>query len=226
MPSGTAFSLEPPNGLHFNSYSEMNIKHKPPTFPPFQSVIITPVNIQGKILTIPSRDGDIYTVQHTSNSTIHKYPENYLTAASDPKLKHTKLFPFWIKHKSLATFIHNNNPIYGSLIHHQNNRYFHPGTSKRNKYIFSQTSIILHIQQSQTFKYFKVILTSKQYKQCECKIKLAMQLYLIYPLQIINPVKFLPSLLITSSIKLISLYGIPHTQKSIMDSKSCILDNY
>ena len=32
MASGTAFYLEPPTGLHFNSHSEMNLKRKPPTF--------------------------------------------------------------------------------------------------------------------------------------------------------------------------------------------------
>ena len=77
IPSGPAFDIACSTGLHFNSYAEQNIHLRPPTFKPTQTVYVKYNKTHEKttIITLPTRESNICTIQIEADGSIHQYLE-------------------------------------------------------------------------------------------------------------------------------------------------------
>ena len=76
LTSGQTFGLHYDGGFYFNKYNDFNDTIRPPCFKPDQQIYImtsTPP-IPAKIITIPTMDANIYTVQLSSDLSIHHHP--------------------------------------------------------------------------------------------------------------------------------------------------------
>ena len=140
IPAGPAFDIACTSGIHFNSYAEQNAYLRPPTFKPTQNVF---VKYNGKyekasVITIPTRDSNIYTLQIESDGSIHQYLEKniqdvdpLLTLENDPNKN--KYFPDWLTHESNITLKHDGKFQHGILLISNNQYFFRPGRSIKNK---------------------------------------------------------------------------------------------
>ena len=72
--AGPAFDIAYSGGLYFNSYAEQNVYLKPPTFKPSQTVYvkIKEVFYEAEIITLPTREDNVYTVRMHADSSIHQ----------------------------------------------------------------------------------------------------------------------------------------------------------
>ena len=110
IPAGPAFDIASNNGIHFNSYAEQNVHLGPPTFKPTQCVYVKYNNKYEKssILTIPTRESNIYTVQIDLDKSIHQYQEKDIKSI-DPFLElgndvtKNNFFPSWLTHGAKIT---------------------------------------------------------------------------------------------------------------------------
>ena len=77
IPAGPAFDISSNTGVHFNSYAEQNVYLRPPTFKPTQIVYVKCNNKYEKanIITLPSRESNIYTVQLDYDKSIHQFQD-------------------------------------------------------------------------------------------------------------------------------------------------------
>lgn len=133
LPAGPTFVIAYSGGLHFNSYAEQNAYLRPPTFRPSHSVW---VNIRetyhkASIITLPSRENNIYTVRIDHDSSLHQFLEKdildydpYLPLDNDPSKN--KLFPKWLKHDSPITYKIDGKYSHGKLLI-SNNHFFSTG---------------------------------------------------------------------------------------------------
>ena len=76
LTSGPTFGLNYDGGFYFNKYNDFNDQMRPPRFKPQQKVYITTSSppVPATILTIPSTDANIYTVQNDTDLSIHQLP--------------------------------------------------------------------------------------------------------------------------------------------------------
>ena len=60
LPAGPTFDISYNNGIHFNSYAELNAYLKPPTYKPDQTVYINIKDIyqEATIITLPTRENN------------------------------------------------------------------------------------------------------------------------------------------------------------------------
>lgn len=130
-------------GLHFNSYAEQNVHLKPPTFKPTQKVFVkyNKTYEQATIITLPTRESNIYTVQIQSDGSIHQYLEKNIKEIDpllnlDNAIHKNKYFPQWLTHEAKITLKQNNKFQYGSLLLSNNQYFFRPGRSQKNQAIF------------------------------------------------------------------------------------------
>ena len=132
LTSGPTFGLNYDGGFYFNKYNDFNDQMRPPRFKPEQQVFITTTNppTLAKILTIPSTDANIYTVQHTADLTIKQYPAQNLLeydpiATINDTNQPSPNLPKWIKHDTKATiFLHSMKKPQKSILLFDNNQWF------------------------------------------------------------------------------------------------------
>ena len=77
IPARPAFDIVSNTGLHFNSYATQNVYLRPPTHKPLQTVYVKVNEIYHKasIITLPTREENIYTVKIELDSSIHQFLE-------------------------------------------------------------------------------------------------------------------------------------------------------
>lgn len=88
-----------------NSYAELNVYLKPPTFKPQQDVFVNIRDVYHpvRIIALPTRESNIYTLQLKHDSSIHQFQEKHISD-HDPYINpenhpdKNKFFPNWLKH--------------------------------------------------------------------------------------------------------------------------------
>ena len=143
LSTGPVFHLEFDGGLHLNKYVSFNDLIRPPTFHPEQIVYVAShgTYIKTKVITIPSRDSTIYTLQHLHDLSLHQYEESTIHA-NNPNSDVSKTnppistFPTWIKNESKATLYTTNmtKPKHGYILYHNNEYYFRHGKRSNDPY--------------------------------------------------------------------------------------------
>ena len=129
LTSGPTFGLQYDGGFYFYKYSDFNDNLRPPRFKPEQTVFVTSFQPpkQGKIITIPTTEANIYTAQHDGDLSLHQYPGQDLleydpnTNPQDSNIPSPNL-PTWIKDGAKAIlFLHTmKKPQYGTLLFQNN----------------------------------------------------------------------------------------------------------
>ena len=145
IPPGPAFDIACTSGLHFNLYAEQNIHLRPPTFKPTQIIFVKYNKSYEKatIITLPTRESNIYTLQIESDGSIHQYLEKDIKEIN-PLLEleknpdKNKYFPKWLTHDAKITIKHDNKFLHGTLLITNNQYFFRPGRSLKNQPIFLQ----------------------------------------------------------------------------------------
>ena len=141
LTSGPTFGLQYDGGFYFNKYDDFNDTLRPPRFKPDQTVYIVTADppIPAKILTIPTTDANIYTIQLQSDLSIHQYPGHDLLEYDPTSTIHddqqpSKSLPKWICHDSKITLFLNNmtKPKYGTLQFQNNQWSFRQGYKPDN----------------------------------------------------------------------------------------------
>ena len=140
IPAGPAFDIACTSRIHFNSYAKQNIHLRPPTFKPTQDIYVKYNNKYEKasIITLPTRDSNIYTVHIESDGTIHQYLEKdikdvdpYLELHND--ISKNKYFPDWLIHGANITLKNESKFQHGILLITNGQYFFRPGRSEKNK---------------------------------------------------------------------------------------------
>ena len=140
IPAGPAFDISYAHGLHFNSYAEQNVYLRPPTFKPTQQVFVKYNRKYAKasIITLPTRESNIYTVQIESDGSIHQYFEKnikdidpYLELHND--ISKNKFFPDWLIHGANITIKTDSKFQHGTLLILNEQYFFRPGRSEKNR---------------------------------------------------------------------------------------------
>jgi len=140
--AGPAFGLEYDGGFHFNKYCESNIHIRPPTYQSNEQIFIhnklNNTYTAVKVITIPTIGSDIYTIQY-ANGTITQANESLLsptdpTQLPNPDTEPLRTTPSWISHLNKCTLFLNNmdKPQHGTLLFHETNWFFRPGTKETN----------------------------------------------------------------------------------------------
>ena len=125
----------------FNTYHNDADMHRMSTHPLDSIVYVKPQSssnlyMAAKVIGIPNRDTDIYTLQHLRSNQIFDMPEHCIMTHNPNATPHNvlknrdKTFPSWIKTNAPATLFTDRmvKPRRGTLILHQDNEwYFHPG---------------------------------------------------------------------------------------------------
>ena len=140
IPAGPAFDIACTTCLHFNSYAEQNVHLRPPTFKPTQTVFVKYNKIyqQAIIITLPTRESNIYTLQIKSDGSIHQYIEKDIKLV-DPLIElnndtcKNHFFPKWLTHGAPITLKNDNKFQHGTLLITNQQYFFRPGRSDKNK---------------------------------------------------------------------------------------------
>lgn len=118
----------------------MNVYLKHPTFKPDQDVFVKIREIYhpAKVITLPARENNIYTLQLQHDNSIHQFTEDvildhdpYIELSNDPT--HNKYFPKWLKHGANITIKLKNSQKYqhGELLLVGDQYFFRPGRSTK-----------------------------------------------------------------------------------------------
>ena len=81
LPAGPTFDIAYNNGIHFNSYAELNAYLKPPTYKPKQTVFLNIKDVyhEATLIALPTREANIYTIKINHDSSIHQVDEKHLS---------------------------------------------------------------------------------------------------------------------------------------------------
>ena len=110
LPAGPAFDISYASGIHMNSYAELNVYLRSPTFKPQQDVFVQVRDVfhPVKVITIPTRENNIYTLQLQHDKSMHQFSEDkildhnpYIHPENDPTKNN--YFPNWLKHGANIT---------------------------------------------------------------------------------------------------------------------------
>lgn len=145
LPAGPALNLSYQGKFHFRAYIQLNDSLKFPTLIPKQLVF---VNIDGsfqqaKVLSLPEKGNDIYTLQILNDNSIHQYMEKEIFSNNPSvEIHHSGsdyiYFPKWISNGANATFFPPNaiQPQHGKLFLQDDKWYFRPGRSEKNPSVY------------------------------------------------------------------------------------------
>lgn len=141
LPAGPAFNLPFQGRFHFHAFSQLDDKLCAPTYIPQKQVFVLYNNKfeQARIITLPAPQSNIYTVQISSDKSLHQYDEKNIFK-KNPDVTVSKsgpdyiYFPSWIKSDCTATFSPPgaDKPQHGKLLHVEDKWYFRPGRSDRS----------------------------------------------------------------------------------------------
>ena len=139
IPAGPTFDIAHSGGLNFNSYTEANVYIKPPTYKPTQTVYVNIDETYHKatVITLPSRENNIYTVSLDYDGEIHQFDEKHMTD-TDPYLQlqndpsKNSFFPKWLQHNTPITIKLNDKYQHGTLLKLQDQFFFRSGRSEKN----------------------------------------------------------------------------------------------
>ena len=114
--SGPSFNIHYNGGLYFNSFQQLNHDLKPSKFAPETTIIVKSTQQPGKIISIPDKSDDIYTIQLESGD-IMQYQEDDIDFPPLPPNKHDFQIPTWIKDGCNATLYLKDmsDPKHGTL---------------------------------------------------------------------------------------------------------------
>lgn len=138
IPAGPAFDVACYTGIYFNFYAEQNVHLRPPTYKPTQKVFVKYNNKyeEATIITLPTCESNIYTVQINIDGTIHQYLEKHIKDVDpylelDNDISKNKCFPDWLTHGANITIKNNSKFQHGVLLIKNDQYFFRPGRSEK-----------------------------------------------------------------------------------------------